>query len=288
MQRALIDLLASPRTRAPFDLDVMRASGDEIVEAFLVSSDQRIVYPILAGVAVLPADLQDHLLRQGNVYRRSPINDPRLGRFLLGQAGSGYVVVPFDEVVGHYRDLAAAPPEGYSTERHPEDRALAALLDEVCGVGVRAGRGLDVGSGVGRGVFLLLEHCSAVLGIDRSLACVRRARNIAVTVEHFFLPAPKQSGLKEVALDLSPLVREGADFAVADAQALPLPDAVMDLVLLRPGDVSGPWPDRASAVAEAQRVLLPGALLLWQADLDPWVGLEAEAACGPFRAAHLP
>jgi uncharacterized protein YbaR (Trm112 family) len=288
VRRDLIDLLASPLTRAPFDLDVIRVAEPEIVEAFLISQDERTVYPIIAGVAVLPADLKTHLRLQGNVYRRSPINDPRLGRFLLGQAGTGYVVVPFDEVVGHYQDLAEDPPDGYDTERHPEDRALGALLAEVLGTGERSGSGLDVGSGVGRGVFTLLEHLSRALGIDRSIACVRRARNVAVTVEHFFLPAPKGSGLKEVPLDLSGLVRDGADFAVADAEALPVRDDAMDVVLLRSGDVSGAWSDPQRAADEARRVLKPGGLLIWHTDMESWLGVQSQAAQAPYAAARMP
>lgn len=288
MQRDLIDLLASPGTRSPFDLDVIRSADAEIVEGFLVSQDQRIVYPLIAGVAVLPADLKAHMRLQGNVYRRSPINDPRLGRFLLGQAGTGYVVVPFDEVVGHYQDLAEDPPEGYDTSRHPEDCALGDLLAEALGTAERSGFGLDMGCGVGRGVFVLLEHVRRALGVDRSIACVRRSRNVAVTVEHFFLPAPKGSGQREVPLDLSGIERDGADFAVADAEALPLRDDAMDVVLLRPGDVSGAWQDPQRAADEAHRVLKPGGLLIWHADMGAWVEGEAQVTCAPFHAARLP
>lgn len=292
MKRAWIERLVCPRTGAHFDLDPIRVAEDEVVEAFLVSQDERAVYPLVAGVAVLPFDLLGHLHRQGNVYRRSPINDPRVGRFLLGQAGSGYIVVPFDEVVGHYRDLAAEPPEGYETTPHPDDVALTALLQVCCpraeGQGERRGYGLVVGCGVGRPVFVLLEELAAVLGLDRSIACVRRARNIAVTVEHFFLPAPKGSGLKEIPLDLTRIERGGADFAVADPEHLPVASDALDVVLLQAGDIQGPWEDAAAAVAEAQRVLAPGGWLLWHADLDEVVHLPAQEIRAPFRAAPLP
>jgi SAM-dependent methyltransferase/uncharacterized protein YbaR (Trm112 family) len=289
VRRRLIDALACPRTKAPYDLDPVRVAGDEVVEGFLVSRDEREVRPLVAGVGVLPLDLAAHLRTHANVYARSPINDPRLARFLLSQASTGHDRVPFDEVVGHYRDLAAAPPDGYDTAPHPEDVALRALLADVLGAGRTDGVGLVVGSGVGRAAFVLARHRGTVLGVDRSIACVRRARNIAVTTEHFFLPAPKGSGLKEIPLDLAPLERRGVDFAVADAHALPLAAARADVVVLMARDAEGDLPDRAAAVGEALRVLGPGGLLAWHADLGAADGRLPEPAwtAGPFRAGRL-
>jgi uncharacterized protein YbaR (Trm112 family) len=282
MDRKWIDRLVCPHTHAPFDVDPIRVAGDEVVEAFLVSQDERRVYPLVAGVAVLPTDLLAHMRLQGNVYRRSPINDPRLGRFLLGQAGTGYVVVPFEEVVGSYRDLAQAPPEGYDTTPHPDGVALSTLLKRCRDGAGRAGAGVVVGCGVGRAVFRLLEFFELAMGFDRSVACVRRARNIAVTVEHFFLPAPKGSGMKEIPLDLSQLQREGADFAVADPEALPLASSSLDVVVLPPGDIQGPWTSPAEVLQEAQRVLQPGGWLLWHEALPCELGVELSE--GPYRA----
>lgn len=286
MRRALIPMLACPRTGAPYDVDPVREAEGEIVEAFLVSRDEREVRPLFAGVAVLPLDLAAHLRTHGSVYRRSPINDPRLARFLLGRAGSGHDAVPFEQVVGHYRDLALDPPGGYDTTPDADDLALSKLLQASLGGGRREGLGLEVGCGTGRGVFVLCAHFTAALGLDRSVACVRRARNIAVTREDFFLPAPRGSGLKAIPLDLACLAREGADFAVGDAHALPVADAAADLVVLRPGDAEGPWPEPAAVVAEASRVLRAGGLLVWPAALDAAVALRCEARHGPFRAAR--
>ncbi len=290
MRRDWIEWLACPRTRASYDLDPVRVADGEVVEGFLVSQDERDVRPVMAGVAVLPRDLGAHLREQGNVYRRSPINDPRLGRFLLGQAGSGYSVVPFDEVVASYRDLAEDPPEGYDTSRPAEHVGLANLAERLHAERPTR-RALVVGCGVGRAVFDLCERFDAVLGIDRSIACVRRARNVAVTVEHFFLPAPKGSGLKEIPLDLGRLPRAGADFAVADAEALPFHDGALDLVVLRAGDLMGAWRDPTAARAEAERVLAPGGTLIWHDDLAS--GDRASAAGsvgveGRWHAARAP
>jgi uncharacterized protein YbaR (Trm112 family) len=279
-----IERLACPLTGASYDLDPVRVADDEVVEGFLVSRDEREVRPVMAGVAILPHDLRAHLHEQGNVYRRSPINDSRLGRFLLGRAGTGYTIVPFDEVVAAYRDLARAPPPGYDTSRPAADAAFATLARRV-NPGPRAGRALVVGCGVGRAVFDLCAHFPAVLGVDRNLACVRRARNIAVTREHFFLPAPKDSGLKELPLDFAQLPREGADFAVADAERLPLHEACCDLVALHAHDLLGPWSDGPAVAREAERVLAPGGLLLWHEDAP--VAHTPTDSESPWRAARL-
>ena len=149
-----------------------------------------------------------------------PLADSRVVRFVLGTTGrSGYDVVPFDEVVARYGDLV--PPGTYDEPPEPasEDAALAALLSGLEGEFHRA---LDIGCGVGRGVFVLLDRVDMALGIDRSVARVRRARNVATTNADFFLPAPVDTGLVQVPLELSRLDRRGADFAVADADALPL------------------------------------------------------------------
>lgn len=265
MKRAWIDRLATPGGGASLELDPVRVADDELIEAFLVSSDTREVWPLVAGVAVLPADLDAHMRTQGNVYRRTPINDPRLARFLLGQAGSGYTVVPFEEVVSQYRDLVAEPPAGYDTTPAQDHVDLGAFATEL----ELSGTGCVIGAGVGREVFRLCERLDAVLGFDRNIACVRRARNIAVTVEDFFLPAPKGSGLKELPLDFGNLTRAGADFAVAHPTALPLADASMDVVVLRGADSLGPFDEPGVALREATRVLAPGGRLICHRDALP-------------------
>jgi SAM-dependent methyltransferase len=164
----------------------------------------------------------------------------------------------------------------------PDDAALARLLaEETPG----RGRALDVGCGVGRGVFLLTEHLGMALGVDRSAARVRRARNVAATRADFFLPAPPGVGPREVPLELSRLARDGADFAVAAADALPLADGALDAVVLRAGDGLGPWADAAAALAEAVRVVAPGGLLVLEAGLPaPGGAWRAARTVSPFSA----
>jgi SAM-dependent methyltransferase len=153
-----------------------------------------------------------------------------------------------------------------------EDAALARLL---AGLGaVENGRALDVGCGVGRGVFVLLGFVDAALGVDRSLARVRRARNVAATQADFFLPAPPDTGLREIPIELERLDRDGADFAAADAESLPLVDACMDVVVLRSGDGEGPWDEPVLVLREALRVLTPAGLLIVEGG-----GASLEATC---------
>lgn len=243
------------------------------------------VRPIVAGMAVLVADLHGHLRQQGNVYWRVPFADSRVARFVLGRAGRGEGdFVPFDEVIRRYGDLAEVP--GEPEPAAPEDLALARLLAAHAPAG---GRGLEVGTGVGRGAFVLRGFLDLVLGVDRSAARVRRARNLAATQADFFIPSPVEGGRREVRLDLDRLVRDGVDFAVADAHRLPLADGALHVVVLRSGDGRGPWPDAVAALAEARRVLVPGGLLVLDPELArALAGADLLGADGPLSAYRRP
>ena len=246
-----------------YHLDATRQAGPEIQEGFLVAKETAEVRPIVAGIAILPRDLARHLRDHGNVYWRTPLADSRIARFILGRAGRGTDdFVPFDEVVGRYGDLSkdGILPEVPATA--PQDEALAKLLAAHAPDG---GVGLDIGCGVGRGAFVLRAYVDQALGVDRSAARVRRARNVATTNAAFFLPGPPDSGIREVPVDLDRLDREGVDFLVAGSDALPLADDIADVVVLRAGDGRGPWPDAAAALAEATRVAREDALFVLDA-----------------------
>lgn len=251
MHRAWLDSLRCPACGQPLSLDATREAGDELVEAFLACVDCLCVRVVVGGSAVLPQRLEAHLRAQGGIYRRMPLADPRIVRFVLARLGSGDDSVPVDELLAAYGDLrpgeASAPPA--------PAHALGVLAQRAA-VQAPLARALDVGTGAGRGAFELARHVARVLGVDRSAARIRRARNLAVTQEGFRLPGP--GGTRgEVGLELERLARAGTDWAVADPQRLPLADGSMDLVALHASDGHGPL-EEAAVAAEALRVLRPG------------------------------
>jgi len=261
-------------------------AGSEIFEGFLVARGGREERPILAGLAVLPRDLAMHLRAFGNVYERMPIGDSRVVRFVLGQTGRrDFDLVPFAEVVARYGDLVPADLVEEPAPLAAEDALLAQLLAMTGGVDAPA---LDLGCGVGRGAFVLREYGPRALGVDRSVARVRRARNVATTRADFFLPPAASASGTEVPLELGRLSREGVDFMVADVESLPFADAVFGLVLLRDGDGRGEWTDAGAAAAEAVRVLAEGGLLVTEGVVAPASPVADDfrtvAEAGEFRA----
>jgi SAM-dependent methyltransferase len=269
---------------AAFELDPIRVGGGEdggvagdVLEGYLVCASCRGAWPVLGGVPVLPADLRAHLASHGNVYRRVPIADPRLTRFVLGQARGGGDVVPFAEVALRYGDLLPAAARA----SHGLAAADAALARAIEGHAVPAGPALDVGCGVGRSTFLLAERFGEAVGIDRSVARVRRARNVQSAGE-FHLPSG--SGGKEVPIDLARLARDRADFAVADATALPFAAGTFSVVVLREGDGEGPFADPDAVRAEARRVAGPaGTVVSLAADLTGAAAASARSDGDPAR-----
>ena len=105
--------------------------------------------------------------------------------------------------------------------------------------------------------------------VSKRPACPDNSSLVAAMAGEFHLPVPGASSGDEVPLDLSRLAREGADFLVADAQALPFPAGAFAAVVLRRGDGEGAFPDRAAARREAERVLLPGGVLLVEREPAP-------------------
>ena len=258
MKRAWVEVLRCPACGGRFDVDATREAGEEWVEGFLVCRGCLEVRPVLGGSAILPRDLRTHFRAQASVYHRTPLADPRVTRFVLAALGAGVDAVPFAEVTAHYGDLAAEAAE--RRPRAAEDEGLDALLYRLA-LDPPPARALDLGCGVGRGTFVLAAHGAEALGLDRSAARVRRARNLAVTEEGFLLRSPDDDR-REVALDLGVLVRTAVDFAVADPDRLPLADASFDLVVQRGGDGLGAWDRPELVAAEARRVLRPGGLLV--------------------------
>ena len=246
-----------------FDLDPMRlderqaaGANAELTEGYLVCRSCRAAYPVLAGTAILPVDVKAHLATHGNVYRRLSIPDPRLARFLLGNAGDGTDFVPFDEVVGRYADLLPFDPARPARPMSSRD----VRLDDALRAGGAVGPALEIGCGVGRGTFLLAARTGDAIGVDRSVARVRRARNVQTTDE-FLLPVD-ETRRSETAIDLARLDRRDVDFLVADPDVLPFPDRSFATVIVRDGDGAGPFADAEVVRLEALRVAAPGALVL--------------------------
>lgn len=276
MHRAWLEVLRCPACGQPWSLDATREAGDEVVEAFLACAACLCVRVVVGGSAVLPAHLEPHLREQGGIYRRMPLADPRIVRFVLARLGSGDDSVPVDELLAAYGDLRPGVP----TPPPATAQALGALAARAAAGGPLA-RALEVGTGAGRGAFELARHVARVLGVDRSAARIRRARNLAVTAEGFRLPGP-QGTRGEVALELERLARAGTDWAVADPQHLPLADGSVDLVALHACDGRGPL-EEASVAAEALRVLRAGGWRL-RPEAAPAAWQGAWAAAG--RRAH--
>lgn len=254
---------------SPFEVDAVRVGGGEdggipgdLAEGYLVCAACRGAWPIVAGVAILPLDLPRHLAKQGNVYRRTPLADPRVTRYVLGMAGGGFDLVPFDEVLERYGDLLPFDP---ATPARPLPPFEAALDDLLRARGAR-GPGLEVGTGVGRGTFLLAGRVGEAIGVDRSVARLRRARNVQTAVE-FRLPS--QPGARaETPIDLARLVRTGTDFAVADPERLPFFAGTFATVVVRARDGVGGWGDPAAVAREARRVAGPDGLVILEGSGD--------------------
>lgn len=128
------------------------------------------------------------------------------------------------------RYATAATARAYAEARPPVHEAATAAAWRAVGRD-RVGVAVDVGCGAGTSTAPLLRRAHRVLGLDPSAAMVAAAR----------LP--------------------GARFAVGRAEALPLRDGSVE-VLLAAGALDGT--DLATAAAEAARVLRPdGVLLAW-------------------------
>lgn len=271
MPRVRIDRVKSLRCPAclaagresSFEIDALRVGGGEdgglagdLLEAYLVCRECRTTYAVLSGVFVLPRDLPGHLATHGNVYRRSPIADPRMTRFVLGLARGGTDYVPFSEVLERYGDLLPAMAEVAPRRGAPADEAL----DDALRTLRATGPGLEVGCGVGRGTFVLAARVGSAVGVDRSIARVRRSRNVE-TAEAFHLPATEGARL-ETPIDLSRLARDRVDFGVADPRVLPFASGSFSTVVVRARDGDGAWPDADLVRREAARVAGPTGLVL--------------------------
>lgn len=152
------------------------------------------------------------------------------GRLVVAQRrGPGAALGHFDELAEDY--VAELPPH---LVRHYFDRKLAVLRDAVGDA--RAGLGLDLGCGIG--------------AYARGAAAEMKARIVAVDASAPAVGVARSNGF------------DGVDFVASDAQRLPFPDATFDFAYtinmvhhLKRGE-------QRPALAEALRVLKPGAPLV--------------------------
>jgi SAM-dependent methyltransferase len=147
----------------------------------------------------------------------------------IGGMSSADEPVVFDRAAGSYDATRGFPPG--ADERVAELIAAAGGLD-------RASRLLEIGIGTGRVALPLAKRVRRVIGIDLSAAMMRRL--------------------------LAKRARLPVELARADAARLPFPDASFDAVL--GVHVFHLIPRWREVLAEAARVLRPGAPLLHGAD----------------------
>ncbi len=149
----------------------------------------------------------------------------------------------------------AYPPRAHNKLMELEERAVRALLPDVRGL-----TALDLGCGSGRYAQLLSQGGAArVIGVDQSAEMLDRARAV------------------------------GRLLVCADARALPLADASIDVVVS--GLMMADLADLDAVVASAARVLRPGGCLIYS-DLHPrsgragWVRAFAGPDGGTYAVRH--
>lgn len=125
-------------------------------------------YPIVDGVPVLLADLT-----QVEAFGLVTLDAEALG--VLAAAG------PDDGLLGY----GASQLSSYLESSWADPRGFAALAQKV-EQGGRVDRAVELGCGVGRGLLALAARADLVVGLDRSLAALRRARRLlrGETVEY--------------------------------------------------------------------------------------------------------
>lgn len=158
-----------------------RAAPDgEVEEGALVCDNAacRRRYPIVDGIPVIVADAAAHLARWGAGLLEPPLHPETAA--LIAEAGPDEA--PWAHLVEHlsiyldtsWGDRATPPPEGPGAPFGMQP--LAAQLG--ARAGARVARAVELGCGVGRGLWELGRGAELVVGVDLQLAALRRARHL--------------------------------------------------------------------------------------------------------------
>ena len=200
-------------------------------------------------------DLARHFATHGNVYRRTPIADPRLTRFVLAQARGGGDFVPFDEVVARYADLvpSTAPPSGGAARRDrrgPSRAAPPRLRSRGSGSTSAAAsdgaRSSSRNARARRSASIAASHASAARETSRAPASSTCRR---------------PTGATEIPIDLSRLAREPSTSSSPTPRVSRL-RRLVSVVVVHAGDAEGSFADaprvprRPSRVARRRAVLV--------------------------------
>lgn len=278
---------------------------DDVVAGTLVCGDPvcRAEYPIVDGIPIVLANLQQHLGERAVELLLRDDLDPRTLSLIGDALGPDSWLDVIRQTVSTYAwDAFAArdpqEPGGVAVPRPgAAGRCLHALLALLPGWGVQhARRVLDLGCGAGGTTF----ECAAtmpdalVLGIDGNLALMRLARRAALHGEVHY--GRRRVGLvyddRRFAVALPGAER--VDFWVCDAAALPFRDQSADLVVGL--NLLDCLPDPVAFLHAAAALLQPGGALLlatpfdWAARATPaahWIGGHSQRGVGDGAAEPL-
>ena len=235
---------------APLTLNIEEEKGGDVLEGCLGCRACGAEYPVRQGVAVLLADGSD---------ARKALDDDR---------GYNSPVMLSSYLWSHFCDLFGDPD------------ASDAYRVWASGVEKTDGDALDVGCAVGRLTFDMAATHKRAVGIDTSVAFVRKAREIMKKKRMEFDMIVEGHVTEPRACDFGDRDFDGVDFVVADALALPFRSG--DFSTVSAINVLEKVPDPLKHLEEVDRVLRKSKSAFvfsdpfsWDEDFSPrekWLG----------------